>query len=185
MRSIRSASQRSTVVGSNCIGIALVPGQDAEGFYWPEGGHAPVQLVPHVVGQFDVSRSIRVSDSPESPSASIPFENWPELKAILDYKSGFFTVTNAGTENWRRVRLDLNGRPSNYRSIAEGWQYGPGYVYFLPALKAGDTVEIGAAAFLTMRDGKSFNPKIEPVRDLVLVAQLPDGRFGRYILPRP
>ena len=72
MRSIREASRQSKLVGSNCIGIALVPGRDAEGFYWPEKADAPVQLTPHIVTQSSVYRTGYVSRGLDSPSPHDP-----------------------------------------------------------------------------------------------------------------
>ena len=94
-------------------------------------------------------------------------------------------VTNASTDDWRNVRLDLNGRPNDYCEIAKGFRYGPGYMHWIDVIAAGETAQIGASAFLKMAASTSFNPTREAIRELVLIAQLPDGLFGRYIFTPP
>ena len=162
------------------MGIALCPGHETEAFYFPYGD-SPRQLIPHFVTEHSIHMSASVGTGFDSPSATISFDDWPLLSADIEYKGQFFTVRNLSTENWRNLRLDLNGRPSDYRSIAEGWQFGPGFIYTIPFLPAGSTTDIGAFAFAKLTDGEPFNPAREPISDLVLIAQLPDGRFGRYL----
>jgi hypothetical protein len=105
---IRASSQRSCLVGSNCIGVALAPGKNAEAFYWADGW-APTEVMPHVVTQNSTFMSIRVGGAIDSPSTMIPFENWPDLSATIEYEDDFFKVTNTGVSAWGFVRLDLNG----------------------------------------------------------------------------
>jgi hypothetical protein len=170
-------------IGENCVGAILRASEGFEGTYYPSRSSRRAQL-PHFIQPGLTFAGITIKDGggPPSPSVSMEFSDWPQLSANITRVDDFvITVSNTDSVDWTDVRCDLNGRPQDYRQIADGWDFGPGYVYTFPFLAARSTISLGLASFLKLADRKAFDPRIERVADLVMIARLPTGEYGRYI----
>jgi hypothetical protein len=164
------------------VGAVLRPGNGFELLYYPVRRSRRV-IAPHFVSQTGSYASISArSGGDVSESAELDFSEWPELNAKVQRFDDFLSVSNTGDLDWAEIRFDLNGRPEDYRDIARGFTFGPGYVYQCPFLAAGGTLSLGLRSFMKMDDGKPFNPTAERLNDLVIVAQFPGRGYGKHIV---
>jgi hypothetical protein len=172
------------LIGENCMSVVVSRDGGFEAAYYPADQPAPILYSPHfltgqggaVLAYADVYTRNGWTDS---PSAGIPFEQWPDLPVQVTGDGLDVRVNNSGSDDLSDVRVDINGDPKHFQSVADGLSYSSGYVYDLPHLSAGEIVRLPLVAFLNPTNGTSYDRSSERLEWLTTTARLPNGEFGK------
>jgi hypothetical protein len=175
-------------IGRDCMSVVLERDASIPALarYHSQDRTEPNTYLPHRVSRIGtIAGTVMRNAWTDSPSASVPFHEWPELPVVVAVtnEARVFRVTHKGSERLSDVTLVVSDEAVDCGCFAEGFWYVPGFVKRVSKLDPAEAIAIPVDAFQDMRTGQTLDHATAQSWYFTVVARLPNDEFGRTAAP--